>query len=301
MQINRIFDIIYTLLNHKSVTAKALSEKFNVSTRTIYRDIDSMSRAGIPVYTERGKGGGISLLSDYVLNKVLLDAEERKSILQALQTTSAVNFDDANEEALTKLSALFGTADEPWLDIDFNTWYGANDHDFEQLKTAILDKKVVTFDYYNANGERGLRKVEPIQLVFKEMNWYLKAYCLGKQDWRMFKLRRLNQLVVTEQDFVKRAKPPKVDLALNAQNQEIIHLKMLVSSHLGYRIYDDFPIDAIQKYSDKDLMIAGEFPKADWLYSYILSLGKDAKILAPQDFKNEIITLIKKMEERYHE
>lgn len=100
MQNNRIFDITYHLLNHEHVTAKMLSEKFNVSVRTIYRDIDRMSQVGIPVYTERGKGGGISLLSDFVLSKVLLDVDERKSILQALQTTEAVKFDLANEETL---------------------------------------------------------------------------------------------------------------------------------------------------------------------------------------------------------
>ena len=143
MQINRIFEITYMLLNHEQVTAKTLSEKFDVSVRTIYRDIDRMSQAGISIYTERGKGGGISLLSDFVLSKVLLNADERKSILQALQTTRAVKFDPANEETLAKLTALFGIADEPWLSIDFSTWYGPSAHDFEQLKTAILTQKVV--------------------------------------------------------------------------------------------------------------------------------------------------------------
>lgn len=301
MQINRIFEITYMLLNHEQVTAKTLSEKFDVSVRTIYRDIDRMSQAGIPVYTERGKGGGISLLSDFVLSKVLLNADERKSILQALQTTRAVKFDPANEETLAKLTALFGIADEPWLSIDFSTWYGPSAHDFEQLKTAILTQKVVTFDYYNAKGEMSFRSVEPIQLVFKSMSWYLKAYCLAKQESRMFKLSRIIRLRVSEQQFTKRLPEIQVDKSLKPQAPDMIHLKMLMSSELGYRIFDDFPIEAIQRGSSKALLVEGDFPKTDWLYSYILSLGQAVKILEPLDFKHELITLIKKMEENYHE
>lgn len=301
MQINRIFEITYMLLNHEQVTAKNLSEKFNVSVRTIYRDIDRMSQAGIPVYTERGKGGGISLLSDFVLSKVLLDADERKSILQALQTTHAVKVDPANEETLAKLSALFGIQDDPWLSIDFSTWYGPSGHDFEHLKTAILTRKVVTFDYYNAKGELSFRTVEPVQLVFKSMSWYLKAYCLGKEESRMFKLSRMTRLDITAQHFAQRPPEVSADNSLPPQAPDMIHLKMLVSSKLGYRIYDDFPMDTIEKYSDTTLLVEGEFPKTDWLYSYILSLGQAVKIIAPLDLKQELITIIKKMEANYHE
>jgi predicted DNA-binding transcriptional regulator YafY len=289
------------LLNQQSVTAKALSEQFKVSVRTIYRDIDKMSQAGIPVYTERGKGGGISLLPDFVLNKVLLDSEERKWVLQALQTTSALNLDKSTDDALAKLSALFGEANVPWLDIDFSTWYGSNEADFEHLKTAILDKKVVTFDYYNSRGEQRSRQVEPIQLVFKSMNWYLKAYCLSKNDYRMFKLRRITRLLVTAQNFVQRVQVPEEKNLPQVKHEEMIHLEMLVASEVGYRIYDDFPIGTIQKYSEKDWLIVGDFPKTDWLYSYILSLGKAAKILSPPTLKQDMINLIKQMEENYHE
>ncbi|GAX47440.1 helix-turn-helix transcriptional regulator [Pseudolactococcus reticulitermitis] len=301
MPINRIFDITYMLLNHEHVTAKVLSEKFNVSVRTIYRDIDRMSQAGIPVYTERGKGGGISLLSDFVLSKALLNTEERKNILQALQTIHAVNVDPTNEEILAKLSALFGIQDEPWLAIDFSTWYGPSVPDYEHLKTAILSRKVVTFNYHNAKGETSFREVEPTQLVFKGMSWYLKAHCLGKQASRMFKLSRISQLDITAQHFTKRQPEVQADKSHQPQAPEMIHLKMLVSSQLGYRIYDDFPIDAIQKDSDKELLVEGDFPKTDWLYSYILSLGSAVKILAPIDLKQELSTIIKKMEENYHE
>ncbi|GAB2023846.1 YafY family protein [Pseudolactococcus yaeyamensis] len=300
MQINRIFDITYLLLNHGQVTAKTLSEKFDVSVRTIYRDIDRMSQLGIPVYTERGKGGGISLLSDFVLSKVLLDADERKSILQALQTTDAVKVDPANEEILAKLSALFGIQDAPWLAIDFSTWYGSSADDFEQIKTAILTQKVVTFNYYNAKGEMTFRTVEPTQLVFKSMSWYLKAYCLGKQEIRMFKLSRLTKLEITEQSVENRLLEVQADKSHQLQAPEMIHLKMLVSQELGYQIYDDFPIDAIQNHSDKDLLVEDDFPKTDWLYRYILSLGPSAKIIEPLDLKQELITIIKKMEENYH-
>ncbi|MFZ2648101.1 MAG: YafY family protein [Lactococcus chungangensis] len=301
MQINRIFGITYLLLNHEHMTAKMLSEKFNVSIRTIYRDIDRMSQLGIPIYTERGKRGGVSLLSDFVLSKVLLDTDERKSILQALQTTRAINFDPKNEETLAKLTALFGIQDPPWLAIDFSTWYGFSTHDFEQLKTAILSQKVVTFNYHNSKGEMNFRTVEPTQLIFKSMGWYLKAYCLNKQEVRMFKLSRITKLETTEQSVENRPSDVQVVNSLKPQTPEMIHLKMLVSLQLGYRIYDDFPIDTIQKYSDKTLLIEGMFPKTEWLYSYILSLGQAVKVIEPFALKQELLTMIKKMEENYNE
>lgn len=161
--------------------------------------------------------------------------------------------------------------------------------------------KLVTFDYYNAKGEMSFRTVEPMQLVFKSMSWYLKAYCLGKQEIRMFKLSRLTKLEITEQSVKNRMPEVQANNSLKPQTPEMIHLKMRVSLQLGYRIYDDFPIDTIQKYSDKTLLVEGMFPKTDWLYSYILSLGQAVKIIEPLDLKQDLITIIKKMEENYHD
>ena len=300
MQTNRLFDIIYILLTTQKVTAKELSERYHVSIRTIYRDIDRMSQAGIPIYTQKGNGGGVSLLSDFVLDKVLLTQKEKQSILQALQAQQALNVDTSTTESLNKLSALFGQMTEPWLSIDLRRWYDTDDH-FEQLKSAILAQQVIKFRYYNAKGECCDRNVEPLQLVFKSMSWYLKAYCLSKNDIRFFKLSRITNFVNTHYSYSRRTLPTEKSDKQILAKQDQVKLVMQVSAHLGYRIYDDFPISIIRQLPNGDLLIDGLVPNEDWLCSYILSLGEDAKVITPESLRMNVLTKIEDMRRRYHE
>ena len=181
MQMNRQFEIIYLLLNKKSTTAKELAEHIGVSQRTIYRDIDTLSLAGIPIYTEKGKGGGISLLPDYVLNKSILSEQEQNEILSALQGLSSVKTAET-DQVLKKLSTIFNKNTVRWLEVDFTDWSFANGKAFYDFKTAILERRIAEFDYYSTYGEMTHRRVEPIQLWFKSRAWYIKCFCLLRQD-----------------------------------------------------------------------------------------------------------------------
>ena len=148
MQINRLFEIIYVLLDKKSVTAKELAEHFGVSRRTICRDIDTLSTAGIPIYTERGKGGGIRLLPDFVLNKSLLSEQEQNEILSALHGLASIKT-EGTDLILQKLSSIFGKTTTNWLEVDFPGWSYENDY-FNDLKVAISERRIAEFDYYNS-------------------------------------------------------------------------------------------------------------------------------------------------------
>jgi len=177
MQINRLIEMVYILLSRKTVTAKELSEHFNVSQRTIYRDIDTLSSAGIPVYTNKGKGGGISLLENFVLNKSMLSEKEQMEIISSLHSLKAINVQDV-EPILNKLSVIFGKTDTGWIDVDFSRWSSDDDEreKFSIFKTAILNKKMVSFSYYGSNREKTERTVEPLKLVFKGYAWYVYAF-----------------------------------------------------------------------------------------------------------------------------
>ena len=161
MQTTRLFEIIYTLLNKQTTTAKELAEHFGVSQRTIYRDVDILSLAGIPIYTEKGKGGGIRLLPDYVLNKSLLSEKEQDEILSALQGLSSVKTAET-DQVLKKLSTIFNKSTVRWLEVDFTDWGFHNSDAFYKFKTAILERRIAEFDYYSTFGEKTLRRVEPI-------------------------------------------------------------------------------------------------------------------------------------------
>ncbi len=301
MQTNRLFDIIYILLNQERITAKALSARCEVSIRTIYRDIDRLSQAGIPIYTQKGAGGGVGLLSDFVLNKVLLDQKERETVLQALETMAAVNIETTNVDVLQKLSAFFGKISEPWLAIDLSTWYETSDQCFDLLKRAIFDTKSVRFNYFNSKGDISTREVEPMQLVFKSMNWYLKGYCLTKSDFRLFKLSRMTSLIISSQQFTRREMVTTTRPFVDSREIETVHLVMEVAAAVGYRVYDDFPVDSISKLASGHLLVDGEFPKGKWLISYILSLGEAAKVISPTSLKKELVEKVESMRPLYQE
>ena len=165
--VNRQLEIIYILMNKSSVTAEELAAHFEVSTRTVYRDIDSLSMAGFPVYASRGKGGGIRLMERFILDRRLLTGEEQQRILAAMASLRETGaFQD--EKILEKLQTFFKEESMEWVSIDFSDWSGRHGELFSRIKEAILGRHVMAFDYYGQRGQMTHREVEPVQLLFKE-------------------------------------------------------------------------------------------------------------------------------------
>lgn len=282
MQIDRLFQIVYLLLNRKNMTAKELAAHFEVSVRTILRDIDTLSSAGIPVYATQGKGGGISILDGYVLNKAALSEAEQNQILIALQSLAATGNTDA-KGALKKLGTLFQKTDTDWLEVDFSRWgQGVQDNRrFELLKTAILQRHTIRFDYVSAYGEESRRKSCPLKLVFKSKAWYLQAYCLKRQDYRTFKINRMLHLELTDEHFpAGRYCPPPVE-SMDASALFLVDLELEFSAQVAYRVYDEFDEDCVVRNDDGTYHVFIRLPEDGWLYSFLLSLGGDVKVLNP--------------------
>jgi predicted DNA-binding transcriptional regulator YafY len=157
-----------------------LAEHFGVYHSGLFTvTLDTLSLAGIPIYTEKGKGGGISLLPEFVLNKSILSEEEQGEILAALQGLSVVKTADT-KEVLDKLGVFFNRNTTKWIEVNFSDWSYQNGENFSKLKTAILERRITEFDYWGASGEQSHRRIEPIQLWFKSKSWYLKSFCLTK-------------------------------------------------------------------------------------------------------------------------
>lgn len=203
MQESRLFRIVYYLLENGKATAPELAQKFEVSIRTIYRDIDAISSAGIPIYAAQGKGGGISILSDYTLEKSFFSEQEREQILMALQGIMATT-GKTSDELLTKLSGLFQMKFTKWIEVDFSDWVQGKpqQNTFVLIKNAIFQKKVISFCYFNSKGNNSKRNALPICLVFKSKDWYLYAFCLLRNDYRFFKLTRIRQVEMLSDTFI---------------------------------------------------------------------------------------------------
>ena len=202
MKDNRLFRILYYILERGKVTASELADKFEVSVRTIYRDIDSISSAGIPIYALQGKGGGIEIAEDFVLSKSLLSENEKRQIMSALQGLDNTAIQHENE-LLTKLSALFKMKNTSWIEVDFNNWQNNKRYEkvFNDIKSAILNKNIISFSYFSSNEEETNRSVKPVRLLFKSQDWYLYALCLLRHDFRYFKLSRIKNLEISAEKF----------------------------------------------------------------------------------------------------
>ncbi len=297
MQINRLFGIIYVLLNKNTVTAKELSERFEVSQRTIYRDVETLSLAGIPIYMSKGKGGGIGLLPEFVLNKTMLSSNEKNEILSALQGLNAVEGISVTN-TLSKLSSLFGNSQtKSWVEIDYSDWSNTRREQFELIKRSIIDKALITFDYYNRNGQSMNRKVEPITLWFKEKTWYLKAFCIERQDFRVFKLTRIKNVVGTDEHFTQRGEFEILD----SYEPPIPTTKIVVKidSSQSYRVFDDFCEEDIAINEDGSFNVTMNYIEDEWIYGYLLSFGSHAEVLTPLWVREIVKKRLKKSLERY--
>jgi len=300
MQTARLFEIIYILLNKKTVTAKELASQLNVSTRTIYRDIDVLSLARIPVYTEKGKGGGISLLPGFVLSKSILSEQEQHEILSALQGLSYIRAEDTGQ-TLQKLSAVFDKTAANWLDVDFSDWSFQGDEVFDSFKAAILERRIVEFDYFSSYGKKTFRRIEPIQLWFKSRAWYVKGFCLMRKEIRIFKLVRVRELMVTSETFNERnllvIQPDESESTENIECETYIRMK--IAPEMTYRVLDEFDWDSAELQPDGSHIVSIWWPEDEWVYGKILSFGAYAEVLEPERIRKIIKAKAKGIFDKY--
>jgi predicted DNA-binding transcriptional regulator YafY len=309
MQINRLFEIVYLLMNKKKMKATELAEHFEVSKRTILRDIDTLSAAGIPIYTSQGKGGGIFIHDRFMLNKAVISEEEQNKILFALQSMSATGFAET-DAVFNRLRSLFENTNRNWIEVDFSRW-GNIEEDritFDTLKNALISEQCVSFIYVKYNGESIERKVYPIKLVFKSNAWYLQAYCLLKKDYRTFKIIRMKNLIRLNEHFnINDFNAPQIDVfysndyylpdiePLDKELPSLIEVTLLFAP-CAYRIFHEFDEREIITNPNGSFTVKSRMPNDFRLCEYILSFGMTVEVLEPEEvreamlFHAEIIT-----------
>lgn len=309
--INRLLGIIYILINKGSITARELAARFEVSVRTIYRDVEALSMAGIPIYTQKGRNGGIRLTEQFVLDKMLVSKEEQQQILSALTSIQETGA-QKEQETIKKLSDFFKTDAYPWVSIDLSDWSGRRSELFALLKNAILNKSVLEFDYYGQYGEMTTRTVEPAQLVFKDYTWYLKGFCRMRQDMRLFKvlrMKRVRTLLETfspcahhegKNDEYHREAAEKQISTENPGNAPLTRITLIIGKKEAYRIYDRFEEEEITVLPSGDFKVQVNYPLDDWVYGLILSFGASAKVTAPISVQKELLRRIDEIKKRYN-
>lgn len=285
MQESRLFQILYYLLDHGRATAPELAEKFEVSIRTVYRDVDALSGAGIPVYAEPGRNGGIRLMDGFVLDKTVLSGEEKQEILTALQSIDTLRHMTGGR-TLQKLSAVFHLHSESWLEVDFSRWgnQASDNEKFELLKTAVLQNRTVRLRYAGTSGAVSERTVQPCRLSYKANAWYLKAFCTKRQDWRIFKLNRILDLEILKEHFLPRSFPEPADVYEGKYRK----ITLRFPEEMAYRVYDEFDHTQIERQDNGDLIASANMPEDAWLTGFLLSFGAKVEILSPVSLKEAV-------------
>ena len=299
MKMNRLFEIVYLLMDKKRVTADELAAHFEVSKRTILRDIDTLTTAGIPIYTIPGKGGGIFIQDTFVLNKTLVSEAEQKQILFSLQSMSATEL-IKTDEVLGRLRSFFAGSSKEWIEVDFSRWgYSAADNaKFDMLKNAILNERAVSFDYLSPYGESKGQEVYPLKLSFKSKAWYLQSFSLTEHAYRIFKLTRINHMVALDQPFHSGDyEIPLIQSVEEPPARDFIHIRVLISQNAKYRIYDEFPESDISVNEDGSLTLRTAVGL--WIYDYMLSYGTAIEVLEPQYMREELLSHIEKIKNKY--
>ena len=280
-------------MNKKFITAKELANYFEVSQRTIYRDIEILNVAGIPVYTNKGKGGGIKMLDNFLLNKSVLSEQEQNEILTALQSVKALKQSNQlaqlnPDKVLNKLSTIFNRDVINWVEMDFSDWTFTGRDNFNIIKSSILNKECIAFDYFSAKGEKSRRTICPVTLWFKHKSWYVKAFCFTKNSYRVFKLSRIKDLsIVKDKEKLEIFKISDTQFyeeekdELPIKNGDIVNIKLFINASMAYRVYDEFEENCIEKDENGDFIVYASYPDDEWLYGYILSFNQNAEVLEP--------------------
>ena len=297
MRDSRLFRILYYILEKGKVTANELSEKFEVSVRTIYRDIDVISSAGIPIYATQGKGGGIEIADDFVLKKSLLSEKEQERILVALKGLEGINKQYENE-LLTKLSAFFKVKNTNWIEVDFTNWQRGNEYDelFNDIKSAVINKNIIRFTYFSSNEKETSREVKPIRLLFKGWDWYVYTFCLLRNEFQYFKLSRIRDLKILDENFEDSYED--VVLIKEMEYKDIVRVKLKFDRKVAFRVYDE--MGDIKEDKEGNLYAEIELPNDYNLYNYIFSFGESVEVLEPIEIRNKIRDMINKMSKIYN-
>ena len=300
MKIDRQIGILSMLLQKDTLTAPYLAEQFEVSRRTINRDIEDLCKAGIPIVTRQGINGGISSMENYKLDRTLFTHGEMQDILAGLRSLDSVNGTNRYGKLMEKLSigsSDFMVGNQSVL-IDLSSWYKDSlAPKIELIRMSIDNCKELEFTYYSSKGE-SVRCIEPYYLIFRWTSWYVWGWCRKREDFRLFKLNRMDNLQITERSFVKR-KAPMPDLSNERIFPGGIKVKALFDSECKWRLVEEFGTESFRVQQNGKLLFQADYTDKENLVTWLLSFRDKVELLEPEEIREEIKINIERMKKKY--
>ena len=300
MKIDRLIGILSVLLQRDKVTSQELAEKFEVSRRTILRDIESINIAGIPIVSEQGQGGGISIMDGYKIDRTLLSSGDMQAILSGLRSLDSVSGTNRYRQLMEKLSAddMTSVNVDNHIIIDLSSWdKSAIAGKIELIKQAIEQRNLITFRYFSPGGESE-RRIEPYHLIFQWSAWYVWGYCTERQDYRMFKLTRMTELAITDDRCEERAVPEYTSDKLRHTRGDI-HSTVRFDKSVKWRLIDEFGPQMLEYDENGDPLLTLSWSDVPALYRYLLTFGDNAEIISPEEYRKGFKELLKKISKLY--
>ncbi|MDE6984417.1 MAG: YafY family transcriptional regulator, partial [Lachnospiraceae bacterium] len=279
MKLDRMIGILAILLQKEKVTAPYLAEKFEVSRRTIVRDIDALCMAGIPLVTEQGHNGGISIMDNYKIDKTLLSTSDMQAVLAGLRSLDSVSGTSRYAQLMEKLSSGASNvlSGDDHILIDLSSRYRESlSPKIELIHSAICTARTVAFTYFAPTGETS-RVIEPYYLIFQWSSWYVWGWCTRRSDFRLFKLNRMVALR-TEAHFEKRPAPPP-DLSQQHVFPCGYEVKAVVQPQFEWRLVEEFGPESFVRQSDGSLLFTHGFTDKTAVITWIVSFGSGAQLL----------------------
>lgn len=287
MKTDRLMGILAILLTQGSATAPELAERFEVSRRTINRDIEDLCRAGFPLVTARGQGGGISVAEGFRFDRTLVTGEELEAILAGLRGMDSVSSAPRADAFLSRIGKPRGERDDVIL-VDLASHYaGSLTKKIDIIRRSVRDRHIVSFRYFSAKGE-SRRRVEPYHLAFRWSAWYLLGYCLTGNGFRLFKLNRLWDLCEEAETFAPRDVPPE-ELRFDGYfDAPAYHLKAAFDPRECYRLVEEYGPDCYTVADDGALVLERDFVSYDNMRQWVLSFGDRVRVLAPDKLRDDL-------------
>lgn len=297
MKIDRLVSIIMILLDKKRIGAQELAELFEVSPRTIYRDIDTINMAGIPVRSTPGVGGGFEIMQAYKIDKRVFSAEDLSALLIGLSGFTSVVRGDEAVHALAKVKSFIPAERAKdiefkvnQINIDLSQWAGNGSIGpyLEIIKSALEENRLLMFEYVAHHGNKTIRTVEPCQLVLKGSHWYLHGYCTIRDNFRLFRISRMLNLKMLDETFTPRKyEKPILDYSEILETLQIkikirIH-KSIMDRVLDYCTYEDFLPDG-----DEHYIVDFPFIENDYYYDILLGFGNKCECLEPPHIRKNM-------------
>ena len=300
MKIDRLIGILSVLLQEEKTTAPLLADRFEVSRRTISRDIDDLCRAGIPIQTVQGYEGGIRIMDGYRMDRTILTSRDMQMILAGLRGLDSVSGSRSYEQLMEKLqtgSSRFLSGRDSLL-IDLSSWYKDSlAPKIEEIQNAIENRHLLGFRYYAPSGDSG-RIIEPYYIVFKWSSWYVWGWCTDRKDFRMFKLNRMDNVRETDTEFVMR-QVPMPDLSNEKIFPGKIKVKALFEPDMKWRLVEEFGPDCFTEQDDGRLLFTADYTDLDSLVTWILTFGEKVQLLEPEEARNRIAGTAQKLTKIY--